>query len=211
MRKRESIRSMLSTGRHRLSLGRVLEVVELVREHPGVVRQLLECLWDEDPGLANRAADALERWSAQRVRLEDVRPPDAPARDSGVLDSWKGPLLGLLAEATQNKLRWNLALIVPRLRLSVPECRRAADILRSWLEDPSSIVKTLALQGLADLTARDPSLLPEVLDLLRILGRSGTPAMRARSRHLLRKLERMERLPSGRRSSWSRPVQPLVH
>ena len=37
-------------------------------------------------------------------------------------------------------------------------------------------MKTLAMQGLADLTRQDAALLPEVLDLIRILARSGTPA-----------------------------------
>jgi hypothetical protein len=55
------------------------------------------------------------------------------------------------------------------------------------------------MQGLADLTRHDPSLLPEVLDMLRILSRSGTPAMRARGRILLKKLEapRKRTLPTS--------------
>jgi hypothetical protein len=64
-----------------------------------------------------------------------------------------------------------------------------ADILLSYLEDRSSIVKTCALQGLADLTRQDASLLPEVVDLLNIHSRSGTSAMRARGRMLLKQLE----------------------
>jgi hypothetical protein len=62
-------------------------------------------------------------------------------------------------------------------------------VLHIYLEDQSSIVKTCAMHGLAGLTRLDPSLLPEVLDLLRILTRSGTPAMRARGRKLMRRLE----------------------
>jgi hypothetical protein len=181
---KESIRVMLAMGRHRLVPGRAAEVAELILDRPRLAPQLIECLWDQDPGVANRAADALERLTFHLPRL---------------LDPWKAPLLGLLAEATQNKHRWNLALVIPRLRLSVPECRRAANTLKKWLEDPSSIVKTLALQGLADLTAQDPSLLPEVIDLLRILGRSGTPAMRARSRHLLLELDPPNGKPPRRR------------
>jgi len=149
-------------------------VAALVLTQPKKASQLIECLWDEDPGIANRAADALERASYHRPTLA------AP---------WKDSLLGLLAEAGQNKLRWNLALIVPRLQLTPPECRRAAATLRTYLDDKSSIVKTCAMQGLAELTRHDPSLLPEILDLLRILARSGTPAMRARGRILLAKLE----------------------
>jgi hypothetical protein len=52
--------------------------------------------------------------------------------------------------------------------------------------------------GLRNLPRHDPALLPEVLDLLRILSRSGTPAMRARGRILLKKLESgRERPPRG--------------
>jgi hypothetical protein len=170
----ESIRSMLTAGRNRLSSGRTAEVIDLVRAHPRKAAQLLECFWDEDPGVAMRAADALEKLSRNHPSL---------------LSSWKAPLLGLLAQATQNKLRWSLAATIPRLELTIPECRRVARTLQSWLEDTSSIVKTCALQGLADLTSQDPSLQPVVLDLLRIHSRSGTPAMRARGRMLLRQLE----------------------
>lgn len=174
MRSQETIRAMLTAGRSRMSVGRAREVAALVVAHPKKVSPLMECLWDQDAGTANRAADALERVSHEAPSLA------AP---------WKDSLLGLLAEAEQNKLRWNLALIVPRLDLTRAEARRAAGLLQNYLEDQSSIVKTCAMQGLAELTRHDASLLPEVLDLLRLLTRSGTPAMRARGRKLLRQLE----------------------
>jgi hypothetical protein len=177
MPKRHTLRSML-TGGPRLGAGRVCEVVELVLAQPRKIPQLVECLWDDDPAVANRAADVLERVT--RDRPERAQP-------------WKDPLLGLIAEAlnkkVEKKLRWNLALVVPRLKLTVPECRRTAALLQSWLDDPSSIVKTAALHGIADLTRQDPSSLPAAIELLQIAGRSGTPAMRARSRILLKELE----------------------
>ncbi len=164
---------MLAPGR-RLDPGRVCEVVELTKARPAKLAQLVECLWDDDAGLAGRAADVLERLTRER--------PESAQR-------WKEPLLGLLAEATEKKVRWNLALLIPRLKLTVPECRRVAELLQSWLDDPSSIVKTSALHGMADLTRQARELLPDVQDLLRVKGRSGTPAMRARSRILLKALE----------------------
>jgi len=173
MPKLETIRDLLAEGKP-LARGRVCEVAALVLTQPRKANLLIECLWDEDPGVANRAADALERASYHLP---------------SILESWKAPLLGLLAEATYNKLRWNLALIVPRLALTVPECQRAAATLHTYLEDKSSIVKTCSMQGLAGLTRQDASLRPMVLDLLRVLSRSGTPAMRARGRILLRQLE----------------------
>ena len=177
MRNQENLRSQLAVGRHALDPARVPQIAALMRAHPRRAARLIELLWDDDPGVANRAADTLERV------LHDPGP--ALRRIAG---EFKEALIGLLPEARFIKLRWNLALTIPRLPLTVAEARRVASTLESWLEDRSSIVKTAALQGLADLTRHDPASLPGVLDLLRIHGRSGTPAMRARSRHLLKQL-----------------------
>jgi hypothetical protein len=179
------LRRELAIGRHVLDKGRVYAVEELVAKQPQRLYALMECLWDEDAGVACRAADVLERLTAGRM----------PRIDPRRLGRWKGSLLGLIPEAQPKKLRWNLALLVPRLELSVPEAGRAASALRAYLVDSSSIVKTAAMHGLTGLTRHDPSMLPEVLDMLRILSRSGTPAMRARGRILLGKLERKDMKP----------------
>lgn len=164
---------MLAPGRP-LESGRSWEVVELVEGQPRRLAQVIECLWDEDHGVASRAADVLERATRER---------------SAKVQRWKEPLLGLMAETTLKKVRWNLALVMPRLKLTVAESRRVAAVLHRYLDDASSIVKTAALHGLADLVRQDPASLREVMDLLRVTGRSGTPAMRARSRILLAQLE----------------------
>jgi hypothetical protein len=174
MRKQEAIRAMLAVGCHRLDPGRSCEVAELVLASPRKVGPLIACLWDEDPAVANRAADALERATYHHRKLAQA---------------WKRELIGLMAETEQNKLRWNLALLVPRLRLNVAETHRVAAVLRTYLDDRGSIVKTAAMHGLAGLTRHAPEMLPEVTDMLRILSRSGTPAMRARGRILLKQLE----------------------
>ncbi len=173
----ESIRSMLGEGNGPIAVGRAEEVAARVLAQPRLFRGLLQCLWDDDRGVANRGAHALEQVTRNGE-------PHAMAQ----LNAWKSSLLGLLTEVLENKLRWHLALVVPRMTLTTLECARVAQVLESWLEDnSSSIVKTMALQGLHDLTIEHPSLLPAVRDLLRIHSRSGTPAMRARSRILLTK------------------------
>lgn len=176
----ETVRAMLAVGRHALDKGRVCEVEECVARQPRRLASLMDCLWDEDAGVASRAADVLERLTAG----------EAPRLHPARLGPWKDALLGLLAEAEPKKLRWNLALTVPRMELTVAEARRAAGILNRYLDDSSSIVKTLAMHGLAELTAQDVAMRPGVVDLLRLLSRSGTPAMRARGRILLKRLER---------------------
>ena len=186
MPRRIDLRAELAIGRHPLDKGRVLQVADLIARLPRRAERLIELLWDDDPGIASRAADVLERISAH--------PSRALLR---VLNDYKEALLGLLPDARFIKLRWNLAFVLPRLALTLAEARRAAATLYTFLDDRSSIVKTAALQGLADLTRQDPDSLPAVLDLLRIQGRSGTPAMRARSRHLIQRLDPTAR-PTGR-------------
>jgi hypothetical protein len=179
MTTRTEIRHLLAQGRYALSSGRAKEAVPLIQAQPALAAYLVELLFDPNLGISQRAADVLERLSH--------RPSPALYR---ILARSKDALVGLLPEARPKKLRWNLALTLGRLPLTVPDCRRCADILSTWLDDPSSIVKTASLQGLADLSQQDPSLLPAVLDLLRIHSRSGTPAMRARGRLLLAHLEK---------------------
>lgn len=184
MLKPSSLRPRLAVCRHALDPAGVPQLAQDLLADPRapLLNRLIELLFDPDSGIANRAADTLERITA------DTRLAENPSIDRALQRS-KEALLGLLPEAQPIKLRWNLALVLPRLRLTRAEARRAAAILESWLNDRSSIVKTCALDGLAHLTAHDPTLRPQVLDLLRIHGRSGTPAMRARSRHLLARLE----------------------
>lgn len=192
MPKPATLRAQLAEGRHPLGLGRVPQLTAHFLAHPDqAMRQashLIEFLWDDDPGVASRAADVLERITRRT----------SPQRDR-IFAGSKHALLGLLPEAAPKKLRWNLALMLGRLPLTPPEARRAAAVLLVWLSDASSIVKTAALQGLADLTRHDPALLPQVLDLLRIHSRTGTAAMRARSRNLLQSFEKH----SG--SEWPKP------
>ncbi len=173
------LRGQLAIGRSAFDVGRVPEISEWICDLPRRIPRLIELLWDDDPGVASRAADVLERI---------MRQPSLALRRA--VAGQKDALIGLLSEAQLPKVRWNLALTIPRLELTVPECRRVASVLRTWFDDRSSIVKTAALHGLAELTRQDPASLPAVLDLLRSAGRSGTPAMRARSRILLKKLEK---------------------
>lgn len=181
MAARVDLRAELAVGRHVLHPGRAPEIAEWIGELPRRIPSLIELMWDDDPGVANRAADVLERVSRWA----------SPAVMRAIME-FKEPLMGLLSEAALPKVRWNLALTLPRMTLTEAECRRVAAALNAYLDDASSIVKTAALHGLADLTRYDPAMLPEVLDLLRVCGRSGTPAMRARSRILLKALERLE-------------------
>ncbi len=138
----------------------------------------MECMGDADPVVRMRAADAAEKVSRER--------PD-------LLQPFRVELMGLLAVEMQQEVRWHLALMIPRLALSREERRRACEGLKYYLDDhlekPRSIVRTHAMQGLADLAKQDAELRPEIVELLRVKTRSGTAAMKARGRKLLGELE----------------------
>ena len=173
MSREGTIRSLLSGGDRR-SIGRSDQVSALVIGKPERFGRLVKCLWDADPVVSMRAADAAEKVSRENPAL---------------LQPHKAELLGLLAEVIQKEVRWHLAVMVPRLQLTTSEYRFAAELLKSYMEDRSSIVKTYAMQGLFDLAAQTPEIRMSVLELLRVQTRTGTAAMRARGRKLIRQLE----------------------
>lgn len=163
-------------GGDRRSLGRADEIAEIVSKKPRLFAKLFKGLWSGDALVRMRAADAAEKVT--RTRRELLQP-------------YKKELLGLMAEESQQEVRWHLALMVPRLALTARERQVVADLLHAYLEDRSSIVRTLALQGLADLAEAHASMRPAVIELLRESTRSGTAAMKARSRKLLARMEIM--------------------
>jgi hypothetical protein len=170
---RKSILALLQGGDRRM-IGRSGEVAAMVSENPRLFPRLIAGMWSQDPLVRMRAADATEKVTRENREL--LRP-------------YKKELLGLMAEAREQELRWHLAVMVPRLPLNARERELAATMLNRYLEDRSSIVKTFALQGLADLAQTGPNIRADVLETLREAARNGTAAMKARSRKLLLRLE----------------------
>lgn len=179
--KRVSIRAYLSGGDRR-SIGQADELVSLLQSQPERLAEVIREMWSGDPLVAMRAADAVEKLTRQH---------------SQGLQQFKKELLGLAEETTQPELRWHLAAILPRLQLNPPEHRRAVQILTAYLQDKSSIVKTFALQGLSDLSAGCPALRSRVEELLRNGLHTGTAAMRARSRKLLKQIAKAKKAASS--------------
>ena len=132
-------------------------------------------MWSDDPLVRMRAADAAEKVTRGNPEL---------------LQPFKKQLLSLMAETSEQELRWHLAAMVPRLRLSTRDLEARCVFDARLSGRPQFHCQDLrALQGLADLARHDASLLPKVMELLRESTRSGTAAMKARSRKLLLQLE----------------------
>ncbi|HME12870.1 MAG TPA: hypothetical protein VKF79_08420 [Candidatus Acidoferrum sp.] len=165
----KSLASLLAGGDRR-SLGRVNAVITLLRNNGRLFPELLQFMWSDDPVVRMRAADAVEKISAAKHAL---------------LQPFKAELLGLAEETHQQEVQWHLALMLPRLRLTGTERQRAVAGLKGYLQSRSSIVKTFALQGLAEFAGRDEELRTEVLEIIMQASRNGTAAMKARARKLL--------------------------
>jgi hypothetical protein len=146
-------------------------VAAQVLQNPRLFSSLFQGLQSGDPLVRVRAADAIEKVTLRRP---------------GLLRSRKKKLLGIAATAEEKELRWHMALLLPRLPVTASERQAAVDILFDYLRDASSIVRTFAMQGLADFSRHDGALKARVLPLIEELTQSGTPAMRARGRKLLK-------------------------
>jgi hypothetical protein len=167
-------------GGDRRSIGRSNEVVEIVRRQPTLFLNLMEGLHHEDKLVRMRAADAVEKLTV--TNPEWLRP-------------FRVQLITLAAGAKQPELRWHLAQVLPRLELSKRDLVIVAAVLRRSLRDPSRIVKTFAMQALADLTKQDPTLRNSIRSLLLSLTKTGSASVKSRGRKLLTEL-RAESVPS---------------
>lgn len=158
-------------GGDRRSIGRSNQVAREISNNPKLFAQAVAAMTDPNPLIRMRAADATEKASALFPQL---------------LQPHKRVFLSEIAAIPQQEVRWHVAQILPRLQLTPKERAHAAAILFDYLEDKSSIVKTFAMQALADLSQRDPLLRKRLVPILEFLTANGTPAMRARGRKLLK-------------------------
>lgn len=176
-------------GADRRSIGRANEVVAEIIANPKLFGAVFAGLQADDAALRARAADALEKITARHP--EYLRP-------------YRKALIGPLADCEQKEVRWHMAQMLARIRWSASERKRVLAILMAYFNDGSSIVKTFAMQGLADLARQSPELMPSVRVHLQELTAIGTPAMKARGRRLLKELGgvtgRSTRRAQGRRA-----------
>ena len=153
----------------RRSLGRSARAVRRVLRSSELLPALVGGLSDRDPLVRMRAADALEklarhipgRLSRQRVRF-----------------------LRTAATSDQPEVQWHMAQLLPRLALTPAQRARARRILGRYLGSSSSIVQTMALDGLVQLAPATPRGWTETSRLLHAAAASRFPAVRARARRL---------------------------
>ncbi|MDL2316872.1 hypothetical protein LJC59_07325 [Desulfovibrio sp. OttesenSCG-928-A18] len=160
-------------GGKRWSTDRAQLAAETVLREPELFELLFKGLTLEEPLARMRVAYAVSKVALER--------PD-------LLQPYKERFLDRLLDPDNSHLARACMLQAMRtLTLDKEDIELLVDTLKDFLFSESSIVKTLSLQLLADFAAKDEGLRKDVLPLLWAARESGTPAMRARARKLLKR------------------------
>ena len=156
------------------SIGRSIEIVADIEENPMLIEEVFPGLHDRDPVLKARAADAIEKATREKPEL--------------LLDH-RRELISILKKEKQQEVCWHIAQMIPRLKYTPQEEEVVIHALNHYLSHKSKIVRVSALEALTDLAQRNKSLLKEVTKTIRFHAETGSPAIQARGRKLLKRLK----------------------
>lgn len=158
-------------------LARARAIADEICGDKASVRELVRELFGEDVEVRKRAADVARRITEKNGRL---------------LERYADELAGLLETLPEgeNRTRWHLGLVVPRVAHTPAQRLRAARTMSLLAEDESNGVRCSAMEGLGLLALQEASLRDEAEEMIERFFREGTLAMKCRARHVKRKLDK---------------------
>jgi hypothetical protein len=156
------------------SIGRSNEIVADIEENPMLIEKVFLGLHDPDPVLKARAADVIEKATRKKPEL---------------LFGHKREIISILEKEKQQEVCWHIAQMIPRLIHTSEEEEVVLHALNNYLSHKSKIVRVSALEALTDLAQRNKSILKEVTETIRFHAETGSPAVQARGRKLLKRLQ----------------------
>jgi hypothetical protein len=143
------------------------------RARSQLLADLVALTADHDWLVTQRALDLLEKLAHEHPK-------------------WVAPhkkvFIGPLAESDKWEIRLQIVRAVPLFHWTAAQARRVEQILLENVAFPQTFVRAWALDSLATLAKRRPSLMPVVLRRLREFERSPSKALRARARHIRARL-----------------------
>lgn len=157
-------------GGDRRSIGQANHVVERICKTPALLADIVGGLTHDDPLIRMRCADVAEKVSAAHPEW---------------LQPYKRTILSCAGRVQEKEVRWHMAQLIPRLKLSPSQRRAAIALLFTYCEDSSQIVKTCAMQALFDMSESDTELGARVRPILYAAVAAGRGATRARAKKLL--------------------------
>ncbi len=160
------------------STGNADAVAEEIITSPELFTAVFNGLYDDDPIVRMRSADAVEKASKERPEL---------------LAGYSSKVLSVLETIDQQEVCWHMAQISPRLVLTQSEKKQIIELLKGLLSHESKIVRVSAMDAMASFAERDETIVDEVKEIIRAQMKSGIPSILSRGRKLLHKLERKKK------------------
>jgi hypothetical protein len=154
----------------RRTTGAADAVAAEIRDDPALFDAVFAGLRHHDPGLRMRAADALEKASAENPSL---------------LQRHKRALLGDIGAIEQQEVQWHVAQMLPRCELTASEKELAMDLMRHYFDTATSnIVRVMALQAIYDIGSLDIRFHTTITAYIGRALQSTAPSLRSRARRL---------------------------
>ena len=155
------------------SLGNANQVIREVKSRKDF-DELFDALFHNDRKVVMRAADAIEKITV-----------DSPQ----YLQEHKKSILQLCFDAKHIELKWHLALLVTRVKLTAKEMSTIWQLLNKWAKDKkeSKIVRVNSLQGQFEILKSHPEFTQDFTATLNQILRENIPSLNAR----IKKLENM--------------------
>lgn len=165
------------TGGDFRSIGKSNEVTKAVLRNPKLFPDVFSGLFEADPIVRMRTADALEKITLEKPEL---------------LQKFKTPILDRVAYCKQQGVQWHIAQMIPRLQLTKSDMAKVQKILDTYLKTTNSnIVRVMSLQALADLALQGMLDKENIIsEIEQYTGMANSPSVRARSRKILKRLGR---------------------
>ena len=122
------------------SIGKADRIVAQIKDQADL-DELFKGLFDPDRKVVMRTADAIEKITLTHPMY---------------LQKHKDEIIALCKSSQAIELKWHLAQLLPRLRLTAQEVEKCWNILSEWAADrnESRIVRVNSLQGLFELSER---------------------------------------------------------
>ncbi|MCL6097514.1 MAG: hypothetical protein M1391_02930 [Bacteroidetes bacterium] len=168
----------LLTGNDLRSIGKSNEVVTLVTSDPALFGEVFNGIFHEDKVIRARCADAAEKVARKFPKY---------------IQNKKSIILKNLDKFNQKEVQWHIAMMLGYLKLTKKEIDKSFNALYKWLNESNSIiVKVMCMQTLADIALKNRPLMKSVEDEIQKQMINGAPAIKARSRHLLKQIEKLK-------------------
>ena len=155
------------------SIGRADEVAAHIEKNSTLFEKIFPGLYDTDPVVKARSADVIEKATLNKPEL---------------LSNHKQDIISILQDETQQEVCWHIAQIIPRLKVTPAMEKEIIAGLNKYLSHKSKIVRVCALEALTDLAQKNPVIVKAVINKIRFHVKTGSPAIQARGRKLLKRL-----------------------